>query len=250
VYEETIVTPKTGSTRLLGFAIVFLVISILSVVLYGLLAGVLNAPAPRTLVEASAAQAEAQLAKTPGSGRAWAALAASRWASGDRAGAYRALEEAASVVTDHSILFVHTAELDFLLAEGRNEEAHEKAVEYVKAEEEYRVKEAAELLSRGIKQTEGYFDYGETVRLYVLKAAIEGNLEKWEDAVKTLDFALKLDDKAADVITLRGWAKLQSGDAEGAAADFRQALKYIPDYASAKEGLDAAIAAGAADKSE
>ena len=49
--------------------------------------------------------------------------------------------------------------------------------------------------------------------------------------------ALQLDDKAADLVTLRGWAKLRAGDKKGAAKDFQNALKFLPGDASATNGL-------------
>lgn len=244
VYEEQIIRETDPAARYFGFGIVFLIICILCVVIYALVTGVFGAPAPRTLAEAAGAQAEVAVAESPGSGKAWSALAATRYAAGDEEGAWAALEQGATLVKDHSILFVHTRELEFLVAEDRNEEALKKAVDYAKVEGEYRAKEAAENVAKGITVPEGVGDYDETVRLYVLKAAAEGNLEKWDDAIATLTFALRLDYKAADVMTLRGWAKLRSGDAAGAKTDFEAALRYIPDYGSAKEGLDAVTSAG------
>jgi len=244
VYEDEVIGESDPTTRYLGFGIAFLVISILCVVLYALVTGVFGTRAPQTFLEASGGRAEVAVMESPGSGSAWAALAGTRWAAGDIAGAWDAVEQGKQKVSDHSILFVQTRELEFLIYEGRDDEALQAAAEYVKAEEEYRRKEAADYSARGISVPFGMADYGETGRLYVLKAAAEGNLEKWEDAVASLSDALVLDDKAADVLTLRGWAKLRSGDAVGAKADFEQALRFMPEYESAREGLAASESGG------
>jgi len=245
VHEGEVIRESDASTRYLGFGIVFLIISILCVVLYALVTGVFGTRPPQTFLEASGGRAELAVMESPGSGSAWAALAGTRWAAGDIAGAWDAIEQGKLKVSDHSLLFVQTRELEFLIYEGKDDEALKAAVEYVESEEEYRRKEAADYSARGIAVPFGMADYGETGRLYVLKAAAEGNLEKWEDAVASLSDALVLDDKAADVLTLRGWAKLRSGDVAGARADFEQALRFMPEYGSAKDGLAASESSGA-----
>lgn len=233
-----------GASRVLGLGVGFVVLCIVCVLLYAVLTGVFAARAPRTLLEAATSRAETAVVDSPGSGLAWSALAASRWAAGDTNGAWDAIEQAKRGVNDHSILYVHTRELDFLLAEGRNEEALTTAIEYVAQEEEYRSAEATANAARQLQAPLGMTNYGETVRLYVLKAAAEGNLEKWEDAIATLTIAVDLQDTASDVLTLRGWAKFRSGDSEGAKADFTEALKYQPDYQSALDGMAAVEAGG------
>lgn len=239
VYEERVVGGRDAVTRYLGYGIVFLVLCILCLVIYALVTGVFAPPAPRTAAEASKVIAETAVKENPGNGRAWAALAQTRFAEGDEAGAWDAIEQGTALVKDHSIIYLRTTELELLIAAGRDDEAYEKAVKYADEEAQYRAKEAADLAARGITIPEGVGDYGETERLYVLKATAEGNVGKFEDAIKTLDFVLTLNDRAADVLALRGWAKLKTGDEAGAKEDFEAALRYIPDYQSAKDGLAA-----------
>lgn len=246
-YEEQVIGEADPRARYLGLGIVFLIVCILCVVIYALLTGVFGTSAPRTLLEASGERAETAVLESPGSGLAWSALAASRYAAGDTEGAWDAIAQGAAKVKDHSILNVHTRELEFLIYEGRDQEALAKALEYVKAEEEYRLREAQENAAKGITVPAGSGDYGETGRLYVLQASAQGNLEMWADAIASLSIALELDDKAADVHTLRGWAKFRSGDTAGAKADFEAALRYIPDYESARQGLEA-VGSGGADE--
>ena len=64
-----------------------------------------------------------------------------------------------------------------------------------------------------------------------------------EESIEVLDLYLTDLPTAADVLVLRGDAKAESGDTEGAAADYRRALEFVPDLAEAQEGL-AAIGEG------
>jgi tetratricopeptide (TPR) repeat protein len=62
-------------------------------------------------------------------------------------------------------------------------------------------------------------------------------LKKWALAIKTLDVYLKQNPTDADILTQRADAKVQVGDKVGAAVDYREALKFIPDYQPAIAGL-------------
>ena len=57
------------------------------------------------------------------------------------------------------------------------------------------------------------------------------------NAVKAYDIYLKQSPTDSDVLVRRALAKIQTGDKSGAAADFREALKFIPDYQPALDGL-------------
>ena len=52
------------------------------------------------------------------------------------------------------------------------------------------------------------------------------------------DVYLKEQPTAADVLVKRGTTKVEVGDEKGAEADFRAALKFIPDYQPALDGLE------------
>lgn len=59
----------------------------------------------------------------------------------------------------------------------------------------------------------------------------------YSNAIKSFDTYLKQSPTDSDVLVRRGLTKIQAGDKNGAAADFRQALKFIPDYQPALDGL-------------
>jgi len=65
----------------------------------------------------------------------------------------------------------------------------------------------------------------------------KGDIEK---QIEFLDIAAEGYPTNADIFVWRGQAKLEQGDNEGAAADFKEALRFISDDAEALAGLEAA----------
>jgi tetratricopeptide (TPR) repeat protein len=62
--------------------------------------------------------------------------------------------------------------------------------------------------------------------------------EDYAGAIEAYDAHLEISPIDSDILCLRAQAKVETGDAEGAAEDFRAALKYIPDYQPALDGLE------------
>jgi tetratricopeptide (TPR) repeat protein len=75
-------------------------------------------------------------------------------------------------------------------------------------------------------------------RNYLLSALDRANIyreqERWDEM---LDEYLEFEPRAANVLADRAHLKLQTGDREGAEADYREALRYVPDLPEALEGL-------------
>jgi tetratricopeptide (TPR) repeat protein len=59
----------------------------------------------------------------------------------------------------------------------------------------------------------------------------------YTNAIAVLNVYLKQSPTDSDVLVLRGQTEIQVGDTKAAEADFRAALKYIPDYQPALDGL-------------
>ena len=121
----------------LRYGIAFLIICILSVVVYALLVGGLMPTAPRTRIESALLDARAAVQRNPASGQAWAALAGAQYAGGDTKSAWASIAEADKRVKDHSILLVNLKELDFLLIEGKDEQVIKRADEFIKTEAKF-----------------------------------------------------------------------------------------------------------------
>lgn len=71
----------------------------------------------------------------------------------------------------------------------------------------------------------------------VIEAEARAAKKDIDGAIKTLDIILKDQPRAADVLSRRGDLKATAGDKKGAEADFREALKYLPDDPAALAGL-------------
>ena len=69
------------------------------------------------------------------------------------------------------------------------------------------------------------------------KAAALITTKDYAGAIKVYDIYLADQPVDSDVLVQRATAKIQVGDKKGAEADFRAALKYIPDYQPALDGL-------------
>jgi tetratricopeptide (TPR) repeat protein len=237
IYEEYAATEPDRIATVLKYAVAFFIVTILCVLMYALIVGVFAPPAPRTLIESSLLEAQAAVKANPGSGQAWGALAGAQWAAGDESEAWATLEQGRKRVKDGSMVVINVMTLRFLSAEGKDAEILKRADGYIKAAAVTRVNEAAKNAGKGIKTFADSGDNSREIELFTLKATSQGNLGKWKDAVKTLDIAVELDPLGADLLTMRGWAKLRAGDKKGAKKDFKQALAYMPDNASAKQGM-------------
>ena len=73
--------------------------------------------------------------------------------------------------------------------------------------------------------------------LLLIKADIYEQRKQWKNALAVYDEYLAGQSMAASVMVQRGHVKEELGDKKGAEADFRQALKFIPDDADALAGL-------------
>jgi tetratricopeptide (TPR) repeat protein len=228
---------------LLRWAILFVVACILCVAAYAVLAGVWNPPAPRTQSELILATSRAAVEQNKQDGQAWAQLARAQYFTGDIEAAYATISEARKSVEadERPLLWVNNQELDMLIRDGKTEEALQKAETFIKTDATIRAREKEELLAKGITaDVDAQAQENQTtIELYLLRATAEMNLKQLDKAVKSYNEALVLAPRASDILSLRGWAKLDQEDREGARQDFEAALRFMPDLESAKAGLEA-----------
>lgn len=72
----------------------------------------------------------------------------------------------------------------------------------------------------------------------IARAAIYRQQERWADGIGMLDIYLERFPQAAGILADRGFLKAQAGDLEGAEADYREALRFDPEFVVAREGLE------------
>lgn len=225
------------------WAIVFMVVCIATLAAYAVVAGVFRPPAPRTQAESILSRSKASVQANKEDGQAWAQLARAQYLTGNKNEAYEtiALARRSVEASERPILWINIQELDMTIRDGKNEQALKMADTFVKKDADIRVRERAEELSKGIDQSlEAQTVQNQpSIELFLLKATAESNLKKHKAAIESYDNALLMVPLASDILTLRGWAKLNAGDEKGATKDFETALKYMPDMESAKAGLQA-----------
>ncbi len=238
--EEPAIGRESGDrvVRLLTHGIWFTIVTILCVLLYALLSGVVNPPAPRTIAESTLYSMSALVKQRPTDGKAWADYVEALYATGDKAGAWAALKEGRKKVEHYrTIRQLNVAEVHLLILDGKNKEAVDKSTTYIQNDIDIRTQENARNFERLIVVPYMQQDNAPTVRMFVLRATAQGNLKQWKDAIVSFDNALKLQPEAADVIVMRGWAKVEASDTAGAKKDFEEGLKYLPNDATALRGL-------------
>lgn len=69
------------------------------------------------------------------------------------------------------------------------------------------------------------------------KATALVQMKNHAEAVKAFGVYLKVNPTDSDILVMRALSKVQLGDKKGAGTDYRAALKYIPDYQPALDGL-------------
>lgn len=221
----------------LGYVIVALIVVGLSGVLYVLLAGGVLDRSAGTFPEAQLNAAKFAVEANSGDGDAWSDYITVLSDLKRYSDAERQLENGRKVLKGANLLKIELAAVDMYGAKGeykRSLTLAKKCVDdYKKLETEQIKAEAA----KGITVRPENVAPDIATRTYLTAARAAGRLEKWEEVVSYFTSALIYDPLGSDTLTRRGNAYLELGEKEKAIADFKEALKYIPDYAPAKAGL-------------
>jgi tetratricopeptide (TPR) repeat protein len=69
------------------------------------------------------------------------------------------------------------------------------------------------------------------------RAVIYREQARWSEGIEMLDIYLEGNPQSAGVLVDRAYLKIQVDDLDGAEADYRQALRYVPDFQEALDGL-------------
>lgn len=230
-------------TPILVTGILVTIVLILVVLLYGLVAGVINPPAPRTAEEFMLVRAKSMVEAAPTNGQYWADYVDVLVKRGADRQAEEIIGQAReSVGTDPSILLVNNAELRLLLAQDRNEEVLTISDKFLKQDADLMVKQLADYAAKGINAPADFNKArtAVTIDTLSLRSLAAVALKRYDVAIETLEPALELDPYAADLATFLGNVYLLKGDAaslELARNSFNYALAFIPDSEAALDGL-------------
>jgi tetratricopeptide (TPR) repeat protein len=227
--------------RVLLGVILVAVALVITVVLYALIAGVINPPAPRTAVEFALQRSEAAVKARPGSGKDWADYVTLLMQTGDMGEAKKQLKKARRLVKDKTLVYLNNVDMAILVSESKFKEAYAASDGYLKFDEKVRGDAIKEYGARGIVVTPEVVagQNQVTAELLTYRARAAAGLKKYDKALEALDFALQSSPGASDILVLRAAVHIQAGDKKAAIADFREALTYIPDYQPALDGLKA-----------
>lgn len=214
-----------------GLVIVFLVTA-----LSAIFTGVVGRTGPRSFAEKQVAVAGAAVGEGTKDPTVIGDYVAALIASGQYSRAQREITSAKKSLDDSATAEFTLAEARLLSAQDKYEEsirAGERALKQINADYQAKLKVGGEV-TRVAKNDGLHENYFETV---LLIAYAHRELKQWDKAITSFDVYLGRFSDAADILVDRGNAKAASGDKKGAEADFRTALKYIPDSQEALDGL-------------
>jgi tetratricopeptide (TPR) repeat protein len=223
--------------RWLTLAILGLIIIWLGTVLSAVMFGLINpAGPPRTAAERDIDYFTGLAQSGKASSQVYAQYVDTLIRAGQYTKAQQALDKALQAAKqDKSYLYAQQANL--LLARKDYQgtvPAADKAM--AEAEKEYKAFVAANIAANRRANAGAVLPEPYATAAFAKASALIA-VKDYAGAIKAFDLYLKLHPTDSDVLVTRAYAKVQVGDKKGATADYRAALKYIPDYQPALDGL-------------
>ena len=215
----------------MGIVIVFL-LGVVGV----LLSGIAAPTGPRTLSEVELTNARVSVRSGNADSSAWGNYVAVLISDGRLSEAQNALNDAKGSTTDS-----RTA--DFAVAEARLDNARKEYARAIavadKGQKQIETARQAALDAGGSAARAAKLDgiHANWYVLALLKSEAYRAQGEWGKAIKEMDSYIAGNPGSADIMVDRGNAKLKLNDAAGAEADFRAALKFVPDDKEALAGL-------------
>jgi len=236
--EVTVEPEQDPVVRWLQIGILLVVITALVGAVYLLLVGVINPRAPRTALEAQLVTVREATRLYPDSGKVWGDYVTALMGVGDYTEATRVFEDAQSVLQGEDLLVLQAAGVDLLIAKGEYEEALELAEENIELQAQERERAVRAGMERGIQVDPTLYGAEVSTDVFLGHARAAAGLGEWDLVVESLTSALEFSPRAADLFYMRGDAYSRLGDTEAAAADFKEALRFNPDFPAARDALE------------
>ncbi len=224
--------------RVLSISIFFVLVCALTGVLYFLLTGVINPPAPRTALETQAVLLGDAVQKNPLSGQAWSDAIKTQTTLGDYAQAQRLVDQGRKAVKGDQRIYVDIAAVDLLLVQKKYKEADKLADAVVQQDKDNREAAKKLLVSKGVQAPPDNMASELGVQSRLAKARAAAGLKDWDVAAKNITEALAFSPDSADLLSMRGDAYRNLGKKAEAKKDFEAALRLAPDYAPARVSLE------------
>lgn len=213
--------------------VIFWLVAALSAVMFGLLT---PAKAPRTLAERDLAVLGVQVQGGQADSKTYAQYIETLIQAGQLSKAQEAIDQGLKTAkNDRSWIYAEQAQLQYAAKDYPGTvAAADKAIAEAKKE---LAKYVAANVAANRRSLAGATLPDSYLTAALAKAEALAASKDYAGAVKAFDVYLKEQPIDADILVQRGDVKILIGDKMGAAADFRAALKYIPDFQPALDGL-------------
>jgi len=211
-----------------------LVMLYLITVVSALLTGVVGSDQPRTRLERDIKIFEQETVAQPKNALVWATFIRALIADKEYRRAQDTIDKAMKVADQSRSQAITTTQAELYFAQGDYDQAI-KLIDKTRKQ----MKDRYEVQ----KKKKGTPEYlGESINdnywgMLLVKAEALVELGKKKEALKPLDEYIAANVGASDVLIRRGQLRVELGDKKGAEADFREALKFIPDDQQALDGL-------------
>lgn len=225
--------------RFLGGALGVLVVFYLLTVASALVFGFIGNKAPRTIAERSVV--------------AWEAAATTDTATLDQVQSYAlALIEAGQYSKAQAVIDTAETNETFDLTRGQNLLYCQAELYRAQGDQEKAIETFTEVMDLTLEAYEKEYDEGPELQNWAVAFGIHENYffsaaaraflhmerEEWDQALEMLDTFLADNPRDSAMLVSRGDVKAEMGDTAGAEADYREAMRYIPDMPEALEGLE------------
>jgi tetratricopeptide (TPR) repeat protein len=240
VSRRVVISEETDRpTRWLIWAVAVVALLLVTAFAYGYLSGGFVTTVPRTTAERSLAISADAIRKNPTEGSAYAIRAETLFGLGRKDEAFQVLDQGEKAVggKNPALLYILRTRTTLLNLEGKYSEAEKVGIRAMAASDDYLAIQGAELANKSITAISGNMQTRVSVDTAIQLAAAYMGLKKYDKAIEMYTYALKLEPMAGDVLTLRGFAYLASGDKVKAKADFEQTLTYLPGDPDATAGM-------------
>lgn len=211
------------------------IVLFLSTILSALWLGILGSDVPKTALDRDLQAYSYQTESGSTDPAVWRGYVSALVDSGQLSKAQQVVELGLEVVDNRAGQDMQFAQTQVYYSSGKYQQAVDEATAAMKAlnayhEAQLKVEKSPE--SKGEPISENYWG------ILYLRARSYMALGEWDKALEDWDTYLDERGGASDSYVLRGDVKAELGDAEGAEADYRTALKFIEDYQPALEGLE------------
>lgn len=221
----------------LKIAIFLLVVTGIIGVLYALVIGLINPSTPRTATEAKLIVLQNAVKTVPASGAARRDYALALAATGQPDKAMAEIARGKKDLKGLDKTEVYIAQLSILFDQKKYAEVIKVAQEATTYDQAARAAIIKQYAKPNVKFGDADLPQEAAIQILVFDARAKGATQDWNGAIASLTAAVKRDTQASDLYYMRGSAYQKLGDKAKARADYTTALKYVPGYAPAEQGL-------------